>query len=36
MRGVGFMGKIKYPTPRIIIVAAIAVVLLIFITLVIR
>ncbi len=33
-RSVGFMGKIKYPTPRIIIVIAVIVVLLSFILLI--
>ncbi len=33
-RGIGFMGKIKYPTPRIIVVIAVIIVLLSFIILV--
>ena len=33
-RGIGFMGKIKYPTPKVIIIIAITVVLASFIALV--
>jgi len=35
-RNVGFMGKIKYPTPRAIIIVAVFIVLLSFIALMIR
>jgi len=35
-RGFGFMGRIKYPTPRVIIIIAVAVVLFAFIILITR
>ena len=35
-RGFGFLGKIKYPTPRIIIIAAVILVTLSFILLILR
>lgn len=34
-RGIGFMGKIKYPTPRVIIVIVVVIVILSFILLII-
>jgi len=35
-KGIGFMGKIKYPTPRALIIIAVALILLAFVVLIAR